>query len=250
MTIVMIYHHQERERAEPLRAVLEQMGYDVKLAPLGFEVGSAEWQAQAKADIEAAWAVLALLSVQASDEQWVNWRIRVALDSHKMLLPLMLEHCNPPTALRYYQMAFRSAFTEQDLLESLARAGIRPQRSCFLSYARADGEFAAKLAASLREKGVKVWRDVDDIPAGASWDAEIQQALSQCSHLLLVATPESVQSPNVMDEVSFALNKGKTVIPIILKPCELPLRVHRAQWVDFQEDYDDALAKLLHHLGI
>jgi hypothetical protein len=147
-------------------------------------------------------------------------------------------------------MAIHSAFSEQDMLDALARAGITPQRSCFISYARADGEFAAKLAASLRDKGVKVWRDVDDIPAGASWDAEIQKALGQCSHLLLVATPESVQSPNVMDEVSFALNKGTTVIPIILKPCELPLRVHRAQWVDFQGNYDDALATLLRHLGI
>jgi hypothetical protein len=250
MSIVMIYHHQERERAEPLRASLEQKGYAVKLAPLGFEVGSAEWQAQAKADIEAAKAVLGLLSVKASDDPWVNWRIEAALHAGKMFIPLMLEICNPPIALRYYQMAFQPAMAEQDILESLARVGITPQRSCFMSYARADADFATKLAASLRDKGVKIWRDVDDIPAGASWDAEIQNALNQCSHLLLVATPESVQSPNVADEISFALNKGKTVIPVILKPCELPLRVHRAQWVDFQGNYDTALSELLRNLGM
>jgi hypothetical protein len=104
------------------------------------------------------------------------------------------------------------------------------------------------LAASLRDAKLQVWRDVDNIPAGASWDAEIQKALNECTHLLLVATPESVQSPNVADEISFALNKGKTVIPIILKPCELPLRIHRAQWVDFQVNYEDAVKRLLEHL--
>ena len=32
---------------------------------------------------------------------------------------------------------------------------------------------------------------------------------------------------NVLDEVSFALKKQKTVIPVLYQDCEIPLRLHR-----------------------
>jgi hypothetical protein len=248
VSIVLIYHHEERARADGLRALLEQKGYAVKLAPLGYEVGSPQWQAGAKADIEGSKLVLALVTRKASDEEWFNWRIQAALDAGKRLVPLMLENGPPPAVLRMYQAAYMSPEDDEAIVAIVGNMGIQPETRCFMSYARADSDFAAKLAASLRDAKLQVWRDVDNIPAGASWDAEIQKALNECTHLLLVATPESVQSPNVADEISFALNKGKTVIPIILKPCELPLRIHRAQWVDFQVNYEDAVKRLLEHL--
>jgi hypothetical protein len=47
----------------------------------------------------------------------------------------------------------------------------------FISYSRADGEFALKLANDLRTNGVNIWLDQIDIPPGARWDRAVENAL-------------------------------------------------------------------------
>ena len=48
-----------------------------------------------------------------------------------------------------------------------------------------------------------------------------------------------------MDEVSFALEVRKTVIPVVHRGSEIPFRLRRLQYVDFQQDYDHGLSRLL-----
>jgi hypothetical protein len=252
MGIVLIYHHEERERTDDLRALLEQKGYEVELAPLGFAVGSDDWKQAVLARFKAADAILALMTPKAVADEWFVWRMRMAASFRRPMIPVKLEPCEMPRELVYMQSAsIRPAIDPgaayADMLHNLQQL-VRSQ-FFFLSYARADAEFAVKLAADLRAKGMKVWRDADDIPPGSSWDLEIQKALGKCTHLLLVATPRSVESPNVADEIGFALNKQKTVIPLMLETCDLPMRVHRAQWVDFRGEYQAALAELIGALG-
>jgi hypothetical protein len=54
----------------------------------------------------------------------------------------------------------------------------------------------------------------------------------------------------VADEVSFARERKKAIIPLLLDDAPLPLRVHRAQAIDFRSDYAQAFQKLVHNLGI
>jgi hypothetical protein len=115
----------------------------------------------------------------------------------------------------------------------------------FLSYARADAEFALRLAKDLRYAGTRIWMDQLDIPAGVPWDDQIEIALGQCRAMLLVLSPASVVSPNVKDELADALSKGKVVVPVLLAPCDLPLRLRRLQYVDFSVDYARGLERLL-----
>jgi hypothetical protein len=252
MSIVLIYHHEERDRTDDLRAVLEQKGYEVELAPLGFAVGSDEWKQAVVAQFKAADAMIGLMTQKAVADEWFVWRMQMAARFRYVLIPVKLESCEMPRELIYMQSArIRDAIDPGaayvDVLDNLQKM-VRSQ-FCFISYSRSDTDFAVKLVNDLRAKGLKVWRDGDNIPAGASWDLEIQKALSKCTHLLLVATPRSVESPNVADEIGYALNKQKTVIPLMLETCDLPMRVHRAQWVDFRGDYDAALAALVTQLG-
>ena len=122
--------------------------------------------------------------------------------------------------------------------------------SVFLSYSRKNTDFTIKLAADLRKANLKTWRDAENIPAGANWDREIEKAIKDCTHVILISTPSSVEFENVLDEISLAINKGKPVIPVMLETCDLPMRVHRAQWVDFRSGYEGGLAKLLTQLGV
>jgi TIR domain len=43
-----------------------------------------------------------------------------------------------------------------------------------------------------------LWVDQLDITKGAIWDQEVERALQACSHVLIVLSPASVNSHNVM----------------------------------------------------
>ena len=119
----------------------------------------------------------------------------------------------------------------------------------FFSYSRIDAsEFVLKLALDLKKKGFNVWLDQEDIRAGAEWDMEIQKALESCDCLLFVETENSVNSNNVLDEVYYALEERKKVIPLILRDSKTPFRLQRLQHIDFTKDYNSGLALLTNEL--
>ena len=117
--------------------------------------------------------------------------------------------------------------------------------SAFFSYSRADSEFALKLAADLEAAGCSVWIDQRHIALGERWDRAIESALNRCPILIVVLSPSSVDSNNVLDEVSFALEKQKTVLPVMHKDCVVPFRLLRFQYADFRSDYGRGLRNLV-----
>ncbi|MFT3701557.1 MAG: toll/interleukin-1 receptor domain-containing protein [Agriterribacter sp.] len=124
-----------------------------------------------------------------------------------------------------------------------------PLQKIFFSYSRQDGaEFALKLALDLKKKGFNVWIDQQDIRAGTEWDLEVEKALETCDCLLFIETPRSVVSNNVLDEVYYALGQNKKVIPVILVDSKTPFRIQRIQHVDFTQDYNKGLKRLIQEL--
>ena len=122
--------------------------------------------------------------------------------------------------------------------------------AAFFSYSREDSEFALRLAEDLRTAGAAVWIDQLDIEPGTRWDRAIEDALNNCPRMLVILSPLSVKSDNVRDEISFALKKQKTVIPILHLDCDLPIRLARLQYIDFRSDYAGGLEALLKTLGV
>jgi hypothetical protein len=115
----------------------------------------------------------------------------------------------------------------------------------FFSYARSDSKFVLKLAEDMRSAGVDLWIDQLDIPTGARWDQSVEDALKACPRLLIILSPESVASQNVMDEVAFAIDQNKKILPILYQNCDIPFRIKRLQFIDFTGDYNKAFANLL-----
>ncbi len=114
----------------------------------------------------------------------------------------------------------------------------------FFSYSREDSDFALRLANDLRASGSAVWIDQLDIGPGERWDRVVQQALESCPTVLIILSPASVNSNNVMDEVSFALDQQKAIIPVLYRDCDIPFRVRRFQHVDFRDNYEHMLEEL------
>ena len=113
----------------------------------------------------------------------------------------------------------------------------------FISYSRANSDFAVRLAKDLKAAGYDVWLDQLDIPTGARWDDELQKALDACNSFLIILSPESIESENVKDEIGYAIDKGKHILPVMIKQCEVPFRLRRFQYVDFTneelDEYDE-----------
>ena len=120
----------------------------------------------------------------------------------------------------------------------------------FISYSREDSEFALRLARDLKAAGALVWLDQLDIQPGHAWDSSIEKALLEATRMLLVLSPASVKSENVRNEISFALEEKKIIVPVLHRDCAIPLQLHRIQRVDFRTDYAGGLRALLLHLDV
>lgn len=115
----------------------------------------------------------------------------------------------------------------------------------FISYSRQDQEFALRLATSLRETGVDVWIDLEDIPAGMKWSSAIQEGLDSAELMIVIISPDSMASRNVEDEWQYYLDNHKPVIPVLLQPSKIHFQLSRIQYIDFhKQKYPTALNQL------
>jgi len=118
-------------------------------------------------------------------------------------------------------------------------------QTAFISYSREDSEFALRLAGDLKAAGATVWLDQLDIAPGQRWARAVEDALNDCPRMLVILSPSSANSTNVDDEVSFALEEHKTVIPVLYRDCKIPFRLRPFQFIDFRGDYGAGLKMLL-----
>ncbi|HLO18451.1 MAG TPA: TIR domain-containing protein [Anaerolineales bacterium] len=107
------------------------------------------------------------------------------------------------------------------------------RRWTFISYSRKDKKFALQFARELKSAGHFVWLDQLDIPTGARWDDAVERALRECEIFLVILTAASISSENVKDEIGYAIDHGKRIMPVLLEECDIPLRLRRFQYVDF-----------------
>lgn len=126
------------------------------------------------------------------------------------------------------------------------------QRLIFISYSRTNRGFALELAMELKASGFRVWFDQLDIPTGARWDDEIEKALIQCEIFMVILTQQSIASYNVKDEIGYAIDSNKRILPILLEHVDVPFRLRRFQYVDFTDKSNnegiDAAKQLLRKL--
>ena len=124
------------------------------------------------------------------------------------------------------------------------------QRYAFISYSSINQEFATKLVRGLRVSGYPIWFDLLDLPAGSLRDDEVEKALRECSTFMIILTPESIASKNVKDQIDYAIDQDKHILPVLLETCDVPLRLRRFQVVDFTaKSFDKGLESVKELLG-
>lgn len=117
----------------------------------------------------------------------------------------------------------------------------------FLSYARPDREIARKLAEDLPERGVNVWSDMD-LSVGSNWVDEISRKLSEATAVLVLITPQSLQSHHVFEEWMAAFHQSGRVFPVLAGGVsfeDLPRELSSIQAVDLDSDYQTAISEIV-----
>jgi TPR repeat protein len=110
----------------------------------------------------------------------------------------------------------------------------------FISYASADEDFAAVLAAQLETRGLKCWYAKRDIPIGAVYPIEISRALDRCRALLLVFSGATNRAANenlhILREIEYAAAQHKPILPVRIAEVEphegLAYFLRTVQWIE------------------
>lgn len=98
----------------------------------------------------------------------------------------------------------------------------------FLSYTWDDSDLAKQIAESLMANGIDTWWDKWCISAGDSFRQKIDEGLDDCTHFLVLLTPNSLSKPWVNQEMDAGLMRKlqakSKFIPVrsMVKPAQLP----------------------------
>jgi uncharacterized protein YjbI with pentapeptide repeats len=114
--------------------------------------------------------------------------------------------------------------------------------SCFISYSTKDQEFADRLHADLQNKGVRCWFAPHDIQAGKKIHEQIDEAIRRYERLLLILSPNSMNSEWVKTEIRKARKRERTEKNRVLFPVRLISFEAIRDWELFDADEGKDLA--------
>ena len=122
----------------------------------------------------------------------------------------------------------------------------------FISYASEDKVWAERIAAALREHGLRCWRDKDNLRIGDEFDERISDAIAKSRVVLLLISRTTVKKPYVAHEVTSARTLKRPIAPVFLErvpkdelipPFDLKdIRAH-SRWIS-DEDQDAELRQI------
>ena len=118
----------------------------------------------------------------------------------------------------------------------------------FMSYSRDDASNQKRIINELRQRGLNVWVDTENlIPGSPAWEREIERAIRGASGIIVLLSPDSNNSEWVRREISFAEQNQKRIFPVLIGGDEddsIPLRLSNHQRVDLRRNFDDGLNDL------
>lgn len=90
----------------------------------------------------------------------------------------------------------------------------------FICYAHDERDTVVEQIDWLRSQGLTVWFD-EAMEAGSRWSDDLARAVEGCSAFLYFLSPRSVSSRYCLDEVHFALECSRPIVPVEIAPVTL-----------------------------
>lgn len=125
----------------------------------------------------------------------------------------------------------------------------------FLSYSSADKEAAQRIMAALRQRGVSVWADAYELQYGDSIADAIGETISASDYLVVLLSPNSVNSKWVQRELAAALSsdlsaRDITLLPVLIADCEIPPTLANYQHLDLRKSFEVGVDQLVEQIEV
>lgn len=123
----------------------------------------------------------------------------------------------------------------------------------FISYSRKDFEEVSALIEKIKAAlpGISYWFDINGIESGDEFEDKIISAIDNSSYVLFALSENSIGSKWTKDEVMYAKNTDKKVIPVLLKGAQMKgwflFKFGRVDCIDSTNQLQ--MDKLLHNLA-
>jgi hypothetical protein len=105
----------------------------------------------------------------------------------------------------------------------------------FISYSRTDAAFADRLFAALTGRGNDPWLDRVGLEGGQAFSPELQRQIDQCDCVLALLSPDAIDSIWVNNEIVYALNQRKRIIPLSVRLHKSYLPLASINAIDFTD---------------
>jgi hypothetical protein len=125
----------------------------------------------------------------------------------------------------------------------------------FISYSSKDKVAADAVCHALEESGMRCWIAPRDVVAGTDWNESIIRAIGECKVLVLLLSQNSSSARQVHQEVIFAVQENRSVVPLRLEDISpagaLKLQLSGTHWLDaFPPPLDRHLQELCRTLRV
>ena len=126
----------------------------------------------------------------------------------------------------------------------------------FISYSHQDADWVwQQLLPRLERAGLRVCIDTRDFEIGTPSLVNMERAVDNSRHVLLVLTPAWVESEwtdfeSLLGGTGDPAGRRRKLFPIMLKECKPPSRIAMLTWADFRQpnDHVDQFDRLLKQL--
>lgn len=115
----------------------------------------------------------------------------------------------------------------------------------FISHSSEDNTFTLFLAESLRSAKINVWVDLDSIKQRHRWLRSIENAITNCTAVIVVMSTDGRESEWVERETLLALDLKKPIYVALLEEIQLPLHLINLQYTNFSIRKEDTVTKFI-----
>jgi adenylate cyclase len=136
----------------------------------------------------------------------------------------------------------------------------------FLSYASEDAEPAARICCALRNAGIAVWFDQNELRGGAAWDSAIRRQIKSCALFVPIISGNSrarvegyfrLEWKLAVDRSHQMASERTFLLPVVIDgtheaDARVPDKFHEVQWTWLDDgetppDFVEQVARLLMH---
>lgn len=246
--IFISYKSETEKQALAVVQQLEEAGIDCWIACRDIPVGT-DYIDEIPAAIDDSPFFILLLSSKIHISPWVKLELKQAISSGKHVLPLMIEDCQLHRSYTFmlqnyqiYPLFNDDGETFQEVISRIYKVlpELRPKPAApapkpkvpavakpiqpnqtdgpyiFINYAHKDVEQVMPIIQLLQEKGFRVWFD-QGLEFEMNWSEIIINNLNKCCCVLSFLSQNFQNSPNCTDELNFAINKRKLILPVYLE---------------------------------